>query len=128
MKVIKIILFIAASLLLLNSTTFSQEKAIEKMPDPIGGIRGIAKNVIYPEEAKKAGVEGKVVIQALIDENGDVIKTSILKSLGSGCDEAALKAIKKTKFTPGMNKGKKVKAEVKIPISFKLNDCDKEKN
>ncbi len=127
MKMIKYAAIIFAGILLVNVSTFAQEKAIEKMPDPIGGIRGIAKNVVYPVEAKKAGVEGRVVIQALVDENGDVIKTSVVKSLGSGCDEAALKAIKKTKFTPGMNKGKKVKAEVTIPVSFKLNEGDKKK-
>ncbi len=122
MKILKIFLVLVASLLLLNTTTFSQEKAIEKMPEPIGGIGGIAENLKYPDAAKKENIQGKVVIKALIDETGQVVKTEVIKSLHPSCDLAAKAAIKKTKFTPGENKGKKVKAEVVIPVMFKLND------
>jgi protein TonB len=92
------------------------------MPEPIGGISAIQKRVIYPEIARKAGIQGKVFVQAFIDEKGDVIKTKILKGIGSGCDEAALNAVKETKFTPAKQKGKLVKVQVVVPVLFKLNN------
>jgi TonB family protein len=108
-------------LLALDYNQFAQTKDADVMPSPVGGIMAIAKNVVYPEEAKKAGVQGKVFVKAIIDESGNVVKTSIKKSVGSGCDEAAMKAIQKTKFTPGTKDGKLVKASVIIPIQFKLD-------
>ena len=93
----------------------------EVMPEPVGGISAIQKKVIYPEIARKAGIEGKVYVQAFIDEKGDVIKTKILKGIGSGCDESALNAVKETKFTPAKQRNKLVKSQVVVPILFKLN-------
>lgn len=95
--------------------------AVEEMPEPIGGIAAIQSKIVYPEIAKRAGVEGKVYILAFVDENGNVTKAQVLKGLGAGLDEAALDAIKQTKFKPGKQRGKPVKVQVSIPIVFKLN-------
>ena len=94
--------------------------AVEEMPEPIGGIKGIQEKIVYPEIAKRAGVEGKVYILAFVDETGTVIKAQVLKGIGAGCDEAALDAVLKTKFKPGKQRGKPVKVQVSIPIIFKL--------
>ncbi len=48
-------------------------------------------------------------------------RTKILKGIGGGCDEAAAKAVEKTKFTPGRQRGKPVNVQVSIPVIFKLN-------
>ncbi len=96
-------------------------EVVEEMPEPIGGIEAIQKKIIYPEIAKRAGVEGKVYILAYVDETGTVTKTEILKGIGAGCDEAAEKAIRETKFKPGKQRGKSVKVKVAVPIIFKLN-------
>lgn len=93
---------------------------VENPPEPIGGMAAIAANVKYPEIAKRAGIEGRVFIKAFINENGDVVKTDIFRGIGSGCDEAAANAVMKTKFKPGMQRGKAVKVQVAIPIIFKL--------
>jgi TonB family protein len=98
----------------------------DKMPEPVGGIEAIIKNVVYPELAKQAGIQGKVFVAALIDEKGNVIETDILKGIGSGCDESAAKAISNVKFTPGMKNGKPVKVKITIPVMFKLSDKDKQ--
>lgn len=95
--------------------------AVEEMPEPIGGIAAIQSKIIYPEIAKRAGVEGKVYVLAFVDENGNVTKAQVLKGLGAGLDDAALDAIKQTKFKPGKQRGKPVKVQVSIPIVFKLN-------
>ncbi len=94
--------------------------AVEEMPEPIGGIKAIQEKIVYPEIAKRAGVEGKVYILAFVDESGTVTKANVLKGIGAGCDEAALEAVKKTKFKPGKQRGKPVKVQVSIPVVFKL--------
>jgi protein TonB len=94
--------------------------AVEEMPEPIGGISAIQEKIVYPEIAKRAGVEGKVYILAFVDENGDVKKAQVIKGIGAGCDEAALDAVLKTKFKPGKQRGKAVNVQVSIPVVFKL--------
>jgi len=92
----------------------------EKMPSPIGGLAAIYKKVQYPEIAIKAKIQGKVYVMALVNENGGVDDVKVLKGIGGGCNEAAIKAVKSTKFTPGQVKGKNVKVKVALPIIFKL--------
>jgi TonB family protein len=74
----------------------------------------------YPEKAKKAKLEGKVIVAVVVDENGDVIQASIHLSTNPIFNEAALKAAKKMKFKPGRQKDKPVKVKVLIPFVFKL--------
>ncbi len=95
--------------------------AVEEMPEPIGGIEGIQKKIVYPEIAKRAGVQGRVYIKAFVDEAGNVKKAEVIKGIGAGCDEAAVAAVLKTKFKPGKQRGKPVRVQVSIPILFKLN-------
>lgn len=94
--------------------------AVDEMPMPIGGIQSIQEKILYPELAKRAGIEGRVFIQAFIDETGNVADAKVIKGVGHGLDEAALEAVKQTKFTPGKQKGEPVKVQVTIPIVFKL--------
>jgi len=95
--------------------------AVEEMPQPIGGIQGIQKKIIYPEIAKRAGVQGRVYVKAFVDEAGNVQKAEVIKGIGAGCDEAAVDAVMKTRFQPGKQRGKPVRVQVSIPILFKLN-------
>lgn len=95
--------------------------AVEEMPEPIGGIGAIQSKIVYPEIAKRAGVEGRVYVLAFVDEQGLVMKAQVAKGIGAGCDEAALEAVKQTKFKPGKQRGKPVKVQVHIPVVFKLN-------
>jgi protein TonB len=92
----------------------------EVMPEPIGGIKAIQSKVNYTEIARRAGLEGQVIIEAVIDETGNVIDAKVFKSLGGGLDESSLLAVKETKFSPGMQRGKPVKVKMKIPIKFVL--------
>jgi len=95
--------------------------AVEQMPEPIGGIAAIQQKIIYPEIAKRAGVQGRVYVKAFVDEAGNVQKADVIKGIGAGCDEAAIAAVLKTKFKPGKQRGKPVRVQVSIPILFKLN-------
>ncbi len=95
--------------------------AFDEAPEPIGGFAAIQRNLVYPEIARKAGVEGRVYVNCLVDEKGNVIKTTILKSLGNnGCDEAAVAAIKAAKWKPAKQRDKPVKVWISIPVVFKL--------
>lgn len=94
--------------------------AVEDLPEPIGGIAAIQALVVYPEIAKRAGVEGTVYVEAFVDENGNVTRTTVVKGIGAGCDEAAMAAVQKVKFKPGKQRGKPVKVRMSIPIRFKL--------
>jgi TonB family protein len=95
--------------------------AVEDMPAPIGGIKAIQSRIQYTEIAKRAGIEGKIYVLACINEEGTVDKVQIIRGLGAGLDEAAIDAVKQTKFSPGKQGGKPVKVQVSIPIVFRLN-------
>ncbi len=94
--------------------------AVEDQPEPIGGIEAIQSKIVYPEIAKRAGVQGRVFIKAFVDETGVVRKAEVIKGIGAGCDEAAVAAVMQTQFKPGRQRGKAVKVQVSIPIVFKL--------
>jgi len=93
---------------------------VEEIPQPIGGIQAIQKKIVYPQLAKRAMIEGKVIVKAFVDEKGNVVKAEVIKGIGGGCDEAAINSVLATKFKPGKQRGKPVKAIVVIPIQFKL--------
>jgi len=95
--------------------------AVEELPEPVGGIAAIQSAVVYPEIAKRAGVEGTVYVEAYVDESGVVTRTSIVKGIGAGCDEAGEAAVMKTRFKPGKQRGKAVKVKMSIPIRFRLS-------
>lgn len=99
--------------------------AVEEMPELIGGLESIQRSVIYPEIAKKAGIEGRVFVQFIIDEKGNVVNPVVLRGIGGGCDEAALEAVKKAKFKPGKQRGRAVRVKYSIPIVFRLTAAEK---
>ena len=76
---------------------------------------------IYPEIAQEAGIEGVVVVQAFIDEKGRVKETLILKGVpNTGLDDAAMEAIRKTRFRPAKQRERAVGVWISIPVNFKL--------
>ncbi len=93
---------------------------VEDPPELIGGIQGLHKKISYPPIAKKAGVEGRVTVQFVVDENGDVRDAVVLRGIGAGCDEEALRAVVASKFKPGRQRGKAVKVKMSLPVTFKL--------
>lgn len=93
--------------------------AVEQMPEPIGGLVEIQKRVVYPTVALQTGIQGKVYVRAMVNEAGIVTESEVIKGIGAGCDEAALTAVQKTKFKPGVQRGKPVKVQITIPIVFK---------
>ena len=76
---------------------------------------------VYPEIAQEAGIEGVIVVQAFIDEKGRVKETLILKGVpNTGLDEAAMEAIKATRFRPAKQRERAVGVWISIPVNFRL--------
>ena len=76
---------------------------------------------VYPEIAQEAGIEGVIVVQAFIDEKGRVKETLILKGVpNTGLDEAAMEAIKTTRFRPAKQRERAVGVWISIPVNFRL--------
>ncbi|MBU1095669.1 MAG: energy transducer TonB [Bacteroidetes bacterium] len=94
--------------------------AVEELPEPIGGIAGIQAKIKYPDIARRANVYGSVHLMAYVDEEGKVVKVEVVKGIGAGCDEEAVKAVMETRFKPGKQRGKPVKVRMGIPIRFTL--------
>ena len=92
----------------------------EKMPELVGGMDALQKKIRYPLQAKSLGVQGVVYVQSIINEKGEIITPKVVKKLGAGCDEEAIRVLKKSKFKPGYDKGKPVKVRFTLPIFFRL--------
>jgi TonB family protein len=92
-------------------------------PWPIGGFRAIQENIVFPEAAKAAGVNGRVIVQVLVDEEGNVPMTRIMKVdsalIGTGCEEAAIDAVERTGWEPANQGDMPVKVWVAVPVIFR---------
>lgn len=93
----------------------------DEAPVPIGGYTAIQRNVRYPPIAQEAGIEGTVIVQAFVDDKGRVTETVILKGIpNTGLDEAAVEAIRRTRFHPAKQRDRAVGVWISIPVNFRL--------
>lgn len=90
----------------------------EIMPEIIGGIYSIQSKIIYPKEARENNIEGKVFIKCKITSEGRVKEIKVVKSLGFGCDEEAIRVVKDSKWIPGKINNVHADIYVSIPIIF----------
>lgn len=97
---------------------------VENMPELIGGMAELHRHVRYPEMARRAGIEGRVVVQFIIDKEGHVRDPHVVRSVGGGLDEAAIRAVEQVRFTPGMQRGRPVNVQYTIPVQFRLAQAD----
>ena len=105
-----------------DGTPFPDEDsfiAVEK--EPTFDMAELQKNLVYPVELHKAGIQGRVDVRTLVDKNGNVACARITdKSARPELGKAAIDAIKKLKFTPAMQNGKPVAIWIDIPIIFEI--------
>ncbi|MGM0579291.1 MAG: TonB family protein [Bacteroidota bacterium] len=108
----------------LESNEYSYEKLKVKVTYKGGDkklFKKIYRNINYPREAYNAGIEGEIYVNLVINKNGRISESYILKGIGGGCDQEALRVIKKCKkWNPGLQRGQKIKTKVTLPIRFKL--------
>jgi protein TonB len=103
--------------------------ATKKEKDDCAGnklIRYVAENLVYPEAARKDSIEGMVIVQFMVKEDGSMGDVSVVRDIGYGCGEAVIKVLqpltgRKNIWTPGQDKGKKVSVMQTLPVRFKLN-------
>ena len=100
---------------------------VEQMPQYTGGeeamMKYVAENIKYPQEAKDKNISGRVFIGFVIEKDGSVSNVKVVRGIGGGCDEEAVRVIKEMpKWKPGMQKGKPVRVNYMMPIFFKLDD------
>lgn len=101
-----------------------QSKKFLDLPQYPGGKEAfqefIKKNLIYPEEALKNQIEGLVHLSYEVNDRGEIIRPKVVKGIGYGCDEEALRLIKLLQYNKLHNKGLRVRSRMKAKILFKL--------
>ncbi|MEQ8524948.1 M56 family metallopeptidase [Gracilimonas sp.] len=97
---------------------------VEKMPKLIGGMKALQAKTEYPEMARRAGIEGRVTVQFIVNEQGEVENAKVVRGIGGGADEEALRVVKETQFEPGVQRGKPVRVQYALSINFKLESSD----
>ncbi|MCX2744308.1 energy transducer TonB [Mangrovivirga sp. M17] len=102
-----------------------QEEDIIK-PYPQGGINDfykyVSENIVYPPAARRMGITGKVYVNFQIDTNGRSVNHKVVRGIGAGCDEEAIRVLRKSPYwIPGIKEGKPVKVDITIPLVFSLN-------
>ncbi len=96
-------------------------------PQIIDGALALQQQLVYPEKAKAAGIEGKVVISAYIAEDGNVGEVRVEENFtgDASLGEAAVAAIQNLSFEPGKEGGKPVGVWISMPVKFELDDGEK---
>lgn len=98
---------------------------VDKKPAFEGGssafVQYLVSNLQYPPAAREGNVEGRVMVNFIVERDGRLSNISILQGIGGGCDEEALRVMKNAPaWLPGEHKGQKVRVQCTIPITFKL--------
>lgn len=101
--------------------------AVHPQPKLIGGFTKLLNNVQYPISCKEAGVEGRVVVQFIINKQGIPVNIRVVRGIGHGCNREAVKVIREyARFIPGkLNNGTPINTKMSLPIVFKLPNSPK---
>lgn len=94
----------------------------EVMPEPIGGLAGIFERVAYPDEARRDGASGTVILSAMVEPDGTVSRVEVLRGVHDLLDAEARRVLLETRFKPGMQGGERVRVRMNLPIRFALLD------
>ncbi|MRS63977.1 energy transducer TonB [Larkinella terrae] len=98
---------------------------VEQDPQFPGGLKGMAefiqKNLHYPPSAARASISGRVYLQFVVNTDGSIVDVNVLKGIGFGCDEEAVRVVKKMpNWQPGKQSGKPVRVRFNLPVVFAL--------
>ena len=100
-------------------------QTVEEMPYFPGGeaklMEYIGKNVKYPQNARETGIQGRVFIGFVIEPDGSISNVKLLRGIGGGCDEEAMRVVMSMpNWVPGKHRGKPVRVSHQIPVFFRL--------
>jgi len=98
---------------------------VESMPTYPGGVAArmkfLQENIKYPQMARESGIQGTVYVTFVVEPDGSVSDVRVLRGIGGGCDEEAVRVIKAMpKWIPGKQRGKPVRVQFNMPIKFTL--------
>lgn len=98
---------------------------VEKMPEFPGGMgelmKWLSKNIKYPAIAQENGVQGRVVVQFVVNKDGSIVDPQVIKSVDPYLDKEALRVVKAMpKWSPGEQRGKPVRVKYTLPVMFRL--------
>ena len=98
---------------------------VEEMPGYPGGdlkmYEYLGKNIKYPQIARESGIQGRVFVNFVVEPDGSVSNVKVLRGIGGGCDEEAMRVVKSMpKWKPGKQRGKPVRVSYILPVNFKL--------
>ncbi|MBR5841203.1 MAG: M56 family metallopeptidase [Bacteroidaceae bacterium] len=99
----------------------------ENIPEYPGGMGELMKylsmNIRYPKEAQNKGIQGRVVVQFVVNKDGSITDAKVVKAVDPQLDAEALRVVNAMpNWTPGKHKGEAVRTHFTIPVSFKLNN------
>jgi TonB family protein len=99
--------------------------SVEIMPEFPGGMAGwdkyLQKNMKYPPIARKNNITGRVIVAFVVEKNGDLSDIKVIRSIGGGCDEEAVRVLKTApSWKPGIQNGRPVRVAYTMPIFFQL--------
>lgn len=99
---------------------------VETQPNPPGGMSGwnqyLSKNLKYPTQARRMGIEGTVIVVFVVNTDGSIQDVDVLRGIGGGCDEEAVRVVSSApKWEPGKQRGRPVRTRMRLPIRFKLS-------
>ena len=100
---------------------------IERMPEYPGGdearLKFLRDSLVYPIDARLKGIQGRVYVTFVIERDGSISEVKVLKGIGYGCDEEAIRVVKSMpNWIPGIEEGKPVRVQFNMPLLFKLNN------
>ena len=118
--------------LVVSKDTADIFEVVEQMPAfPNGGFRGLMQylgdSIRYPQAAKKAGTEGRVTVQFVVEKDGSISNVKTIRGISPDLDQEAIRVISQMpKWQPGMHHGEAVRVKYTVPIMFRLSKADKE--
>lgn len=129
----------AAAVLLVLSITVSPAAGQDRVPpaqdtvvvadEPpkiVGGMRALMKEVDYPRAAKRSGIHGRVFVQFVVTTDGKPVNVKVFKSAHRLLDRAAVKAVEKMTFEPGILNGEPTNVVMSLPVTFRLRNVSAE--
>ena len=100
-------------------------QVVEEQPEFPGGMGELMKflqvNIRYPKEAQAKGIQGRVIVQFVVNSDGSICEEKLIKSVDPQLDAEAIRVIRSMpKWKPGMQKGKPVRVRFTLPVTFRL--------
>lgn len=101
---------------------FTVVESMPKFPGGPGAMnRYLGNNIEYPQMARESGINGRVFVTFVVETDGRVTDIKVLRGIGGGCDEEAVRVVKNMpKWDPGKQRGKPVRVQFNLPIKFTL--------